>query len=79
MKTGKQKEGSPGKTYKLILNLLRVVSHQDIKIATTENAAAHPYRNQNPEQWTKAHSYIFLCKNKSCRCSWILGDTFLDK
>lgn len=48
MKTGKQKEGSPGKTYKLILNLLRVVRHQEIKIATTQNAAAYPYRNQNP-------------------------------
>lgn len=79
MKTGKQKEASPRKTYKLILNLLRVFSHQGIKIATPENAAAYPYRKQNPEQWKKAHSYRFLCENKICRCSWIVGDTFLDK
>lgn len=50
MKTRKQKEASPRKTYKLILNLLRVFSHQGIKIATPENAAAYPYRNQNSEQ-----------------------------
>lgn len=48
MKTGKQKESSPRKTYKLTLNLFRVFSHQGTKIATPENAAAYPYRNQKP-------------------------------